>query len=127
MKATRNILIADDDIDDIELLEICISNILSSYKASHAIDGSQCVRFLENNPTPDYIFLDINMPRKNGIDCLRWIRANSAFEQVPVIITSTSCNCTDVNTCYTLGANFYVVKGTNLSKMTVLLNQCLRH
>lgn len=109
---TLNILLGEDDPDDSSLFLQAIddSNITSCVHV--ADNGLKLVSRLRNakDNIPDIIFLDINMPLKNGLECLQTIRSEDTFNKVPIIIYSTSKNNREIEFCYEKGANYYVVK-----------------
>lgn len=104
-----HIFIADDDGDDIDIFTEAIKEMPKSIKLSIARDGQELLEFLDY-VTPDLIFLDINMPCMNGIDCLTEIRKMKKLDLVPVIIYSTTNNKAEVEQTYALGANLYILK-----------------
>jgi CheY-like chemotaxis protein len=118
-----NILIADDDQDDAAFLAEGISKIISSFKVFNASNGLECLNFLEEHEAPELIFLDINMPLRNGIECLMDIRKNKELRNSHVIMYSTSSSESDINTCYELGAKFYIIKPVTFSGMVNMLKQ----
>lgn len=77
-----------------------------------ADDGVELMNVLDESvpPPPDVIFLDLNMPRKNGFECLKEIRQTAKLREIPVIIFSTSDNAQAIDKTYSLGANFYMQK-----------------
>ena len=123
MNSSIHILIADDDTDDVAFLVEGISEVTSCCKISYAKDGVQCLRFLANNPPPGIIFLDLNMPLKNGFECLKVIRENPLLNNTTVTIVSTSHYFNDVDSCYRLGADFYIIKPTSMGTLVNLLQQ----
>ena len=87
-----NILLADDDIDDCKFFSDALDALPVSTNLKTLNDGEQLMNYLfENSDSlPDVVFLDINMPRKNGLDCLLEIKTNSKLKDLPVVILSTS-------------------------------------
>jgi CheY-like chemotaxis protein len=104
-----HIFIADDDPDDLDLFKIIIRDISSEIKITVARNGVELLEFLEI-VIPDIIFLDINMPGMNGIDCLSEIRKQKKLDDIPVIMFSTTAEEKHVNATYALGANLYLQK-----------------
>ena len=107
-----NILLADDDSDDClffnkALKELTIPNIL---KIVH--DGEQLMHLLINETPelPHILFLDLNMPRKNGFECLTEIKLSEKLKQLPVIVFSTSFEQEMVNLLYKNGAQYFIRK-----------------
>ena len=105
-----HILFSDDDPDDALLFTRAVDILDRPILLSFAEDGSQLLKFLDKETLPDMVFLDLNMPLKSGLECLKTIRGERKFDNLPVIIYTTSKNPEDINSCYKLGANLYVVK-----------------
>uniref|UniRef100_UPI003F6E57C1 response regulator n=1 Tax=Dyadobacter sp. TaxID=1914288 RepID=UPI003F6E57C1 len=78
-----------------------------------------------NEPKPDLIFLDMNMPVKNGLECLAEIRATPGFEDIPIIILSTSVAQYLWESAYNGGANLYIQKPTSFAGLVNVLRKCL--
>jgi len=107
------ILLADDDEDDRNFFREALSaaDIVAELKT--VVDGIELTDYLttiKNPPPPDIIFLDINMPFKNGKTCLREIRNNQNYNSIPVVMFSTSSHDKDVEDTYSEGANLYIYK-----------------
>lgn len=124
-KKTIHILFSDDDTDDALLFTQAADLMTSPILLSFAEDGEQLMRFLSKEIFPDLIFLDLNMPVKNGIECLREIRSNKNLDWLPVIIYTTSDNPKDINTCFELKANLYVVKPTSFESIIKTLKKII--
>src|SRR3954447_25626241 len=105
-----NIFIAEDDQDDFSLLKEAIEAVLPAFNVEHSRDGVTFLNSLTKDLSPDLIFLDLNIPRKNGVDCLIELRRNEKLGPVPVIIYSTSSNFDDIDSCYRNGCTLYLVK-----------------
>lgn len=106
----KNILLADDDSDDCLLFEEALREICTESGLNVANDGIDLMDFLKKGFMPDVIFLDLNMPRKNGFECLSEIRADKRYDHIPVIIFSTTAQPEAVNKVYENGANYFVCK-----------------
>lgn len=109
------IIIADDDRDDQELLEAALTELNFPLRINMASDGVDLLEQLKLNSMntrafPSLIILDINMPRKNGVEVLKEIKDNSCFRHIPVIMYSTSANNEAKTGCYALGASLYIRK-----------------
>jgi DNA-binding response OmpR family regulator len=105
-----NIFIAEDDQDDFSLLKEAIETVLPAFNVVHSRDGMTFLQSLANDLNPDLIFLDLNIPRKTGIECLIEVRRNDKLKTVPIIIYSTSSNFDDIDICYRNGCTLYLVK-----------------
>jgi DNA-binding NtrC family response regulator len=110
-----DVLLIDDDPDDYEIFRDIIREISADITVAYLQDSSNLNDVL-SNPPPGIIFLDYNMPKINGIFCLRMIRANKSFSRTPVILYSVYYD--QVNTAYKEGANYFIVKqgSTQLTK-----------
>ena len=108
----KNIFLADDDTDDVIFFEDALNSLSLPTQLTVANDGAQLMKTLDHEvpPPPDAIFLDLNMPGKNGFDCLTEIRKDPKLKDIPVVIFSTSDNPDAIETTYSLGANYYICK-----------------
>jgi CheY-like chemotaxis protein len=90
-------------------------------------DGEQLMnRLLDHDrPLPDILFLDLNMPCKNGIECLREIRSNGELQHLVVVVFTTSSNQRYIDTAFEAGANLYIVKPSNFDELTITLQKVL--
>jgi DNA-binding response OmpR family regulator len=83
----RNILLIDDDEDELEIFTEALSKLPDSFSCLQAKDTEQAIEVL-NQLVPGYIFIDFNMPKKNGLECLRELRTIKGLEPVQFIIYS---------------------------------------
>jgi CheY-like chemotaxis protein len=123
MNTTMKILVCDDDADDREILESVLMDAMGNVEFIEAADGVECLRLLKDGLKPDLAFIDLNMPLKNGIECLRDIQNEHLVADTPFVVYSTSQNLKDINAASNYGARFYVVKPVSLST----LQQILQH
>lgn len=119
MSTTIQLLLADDDKDDCDLFKDALNELALPARLSIVHDGEQLMRTLNNRPyeLPGLLFLDLNMPRKNGFECLAEIKSNAAWKDLPVVIISTSSDSDIVNLLYTHGAHFYISKPNEFDKL----------
>ena len=111
------VLNVDDDSDDRELFCDALKAIDPQISCLHFDSGDTILDFLKTNEkVPDYIFIDINMPRMNGFECVRQIRANTNLKQVPIVMFSTAFNPNDLKEYSNLGINF-LTKPTNFANL----------
>jgi CheY-like chemotaxis protein len=125
---TNNFLIflADDDEDDRLIFHEAITEINKSVEVVEAGDGVKLLEKLSNTEKlPDLIFLDLNMPVKNGKDVLRSIKADKRLCNIPVVIYSTSTNPSDIEETYSSGASLYLEKPYSMSGMMMSLEKIL--
>jgi len=121
------IALADDDDDDRELFQealieasphVILQCFNSGLSLMHAITNS-------NANLPGLIFLDLNMPGKNGRECLKEIRLNESLQSIPIIIFSTSFHKKDIDLAYESGANLYFPKPLSFSQQVEMLKKIL--
>jgi CheY-like chemotaxis protein len=112
LKNPPNILLAEDDDDDSMLFKEALSELSIEAKLLRVKDGEELMQMLDRsgNKLPDIVFLDINMPRKNGFECLLEIKKSDKYQNVPVVILSTSSGKDLVAKMYEAGANLYICK-----------------
>jgi DNA-binding NarL/FixJ family response regulator len=124
--ALETIWLADDDADDRLVFEIAIKEV-SQQAVLHTIDdGLQLIKQLNASLIlPHLLFLDLNMPCKNGKECLAEIREVKRFEALPIVVYSSSDQVNDVNHAYGLGASLYVKKPGKYGDMVRLLKEVL--
>ena len=120
-----NIILADDDTDDCIFFKEAVEELFLSTQLSILHDGEQLMQHLNNekNELPDVLFLDINMPRKNGFECLSEIKCNQKLKQLPVIIFSTSFEQEVVNLLYKNGAQYFIRKPPEFSQFKKIIHQ----
>ncbi len=123
-----NIVLADDDEDDRLLFKEAIEDLKIKTKLSLFSDGKELMDFLAlpNIVLPHIVFLDLNMPKKNGMQCLKEIRMNSALNQVSVAIYSTSSSEYDIEQTFVNGANIYLNKPNNFRKLQEAVEKVLQ-
>lgn len=121
MRSTKNylILMAEDDADDRLLVKDAFAECGGTDTVQFVLDGEELVDYLLRRgkyepagaaPRPDLILLDLNMPRKDGREALKEIRAHAGLRGVPVVVFTTSRADTDIEKVYDLGANSFVTK-----------------
>jgi CheY-like chemotaxis protein len=112
-----NILLADDDTDDCLFFKDAIGELIPSSNFTAVHNGEQLMQLLTNktNKLPDVLFLDLNMPRKNGFECLSEIKQNTALKALPVVVFSTSFEQEVVNRLYDNGAQYFIRKPSEFS------------
>jgi CheY-like chemotaxis protein len=113
------ILMAEDDSDDRLLVKDAMTECRWEGELRFVEDGEELMDYLlqkgeysegVNAPRPGLILLDLNMPRKDGREALREIRANAELRRIPVVVFTTSKADTDIGRLYELGANSFISK-----------------
>jgi CheY-like chemotaxis protein len=124
---TSLIFVVDDDMDDLMLFQDAINEIDPDIKIETAGNGVDALKKLsgELNAEPDYIFIDLNMPLMNGIQCLQEIKKIPAYAHIPVIIYSTSSYERDILQTINNGAFHYIVKPFSFQELCEKLKKVL--
>jgi CheY-like chemotaxis protein len=109
------ILLADDDSDDFEIFKEALQQADCTARLFRAENGAAVFAFLNNPglPRPDVIFLDLNMPVMNGWQCLAKLKNTPSFEDIPVIMYTTSSHLRDVEIANDLNAHGLITKPSN--------------
>lgn len=116
LQNNSNILIAEDDDDDYLLIQEVLEEVAFTNPVTRVKNGAELVKYLEScleekrGILPAFIFLDLNMPQKNGMEALREIKSNKDLKSIPIIMLTTSNAPKDVLQSYELGSNAYVTK-----------------
>jgi len=124
-KAPVVILMADDDDDDFMLTQKALkeSKLLNTLIRVH--DGDELTDYLfkrgeyetKETPRPGIILLDLNMPRKDGREALREIKAEESFRDIPIVVFTTSKAEEDILRTYKLGVNSFITKPVTFKKL----------
>ena len=114
-------LLADDDLDDIELFCEALAMVDASILCLCATNGEEALDTLRDNERPNLIFLDINMPRMNGWEFLERVKKMEEFRNIPVLVYSTSKHPKDINTALDLGAICFFSKPESFSELKRIL------
>ncbi len=119
-----HIMLADDDEDDRLFFREAFEEIKIDYNFTAFNDGEQLMDYLnkEENPLPDIIFLDLNMPRKSGIECLKEMRSDDRLKKISVAIYSTSSSEQDIEDTFVSGANVYIKKPNDFNMLKKILS-----
>lgn len=121
-----HIFYTDDDPDDIAIFREAVAQASEEVHVITRFDGGDLLHLLNNPPPhPAMVFLDWNMPGKNGAYVLKSIRENERTKAVPVIILSTSDYVGNIDKARTLGANLYIVKPNSFKSLVNTVRHCL--
>lgn len=120
-----NIALADDDEDDRLFFTDAFDELKIKSKVSTFKDGIELMEYLEktSDSLPDLLFLDLNMPKKSGMECLEEIKANSRLKDMAIAIYSTSASEEDVENTFVKGANIYIKKPNDFEKLKKVLSE----
>lgn len=125
--APIQILLADDDKDDCLFFKEALEELKVSSHLTMVYDGEKLMKLLHNkkDELPDVLFLDLNMPRKNGLECLAEIKQIEMLKQFPIIIFSTSFEQDMLQLLYKNGAQHYIRKPNDFSQLVKVIQQAL--
>ncbi len=125
---TLNIALADDDEDDRLFFQEAIDVVPIRTKLSLFKNGQELMDYLNlpNVILPNLVFLDLNMPVKNGMQCLSEIRANPLLKNVSIAIYSTSSSEKDIEETFVNGANIYINKPNNFQNLRDVVEKVLQ-
>jgi len=121
MTRIKKFLLTDDDRDDREMFSEALASIAPDIVYRWAEDGRQALQLLSSNDKPDILFLDINMPVMNGWELLHNLKKDNNYNDIPVIIYSTSSEQRDKEIAKDLGALCFVTKPDNFRLMKSIL------
>ncbi|UYQ91279.1 response regulator [Chitinophaga horti] len=120
----KQILIIDDDRDELEIFIEALEGIPAAYSCSYAESPEEALVMLTNT-SPDYIFIDYNMPRTNGLECLQAIKKIEQLQNTPLIIYSNSISEETRRHAKQLGAATCIVKPPTIDILTAMLKEIL--
>ena len=108
---TINILLIEDDLIEVMKLKRATGSLNLNHKITEANNGEEALNLLKQKDNlPDIILLDLNMPKINGIEFLRILKADERLRYIPTIILTTSNNKRDLLECFEIGIAGYVLK-----------------
>ncbi len=118
-----HVLLADDDDDDRLFFRDAIEEVKVKTVVNMVNDGVELMDYLNNSDTrlPNLIFLDLNMPRKGGMECLKDIRSNNKLKDLSIAIYSTSALEKDIEETFIKGANIYIKKPNDFEVLKSIL------
>jgi CheY-like chemotaxis protein len=120
------VLLADDDEDDREFFSRAMNEVDPSVGITLVEDGEALMKELnKNNPAPDLIFLDMNMPRKNGMECLIEIGNDEELRKIPVIIYSTSISMVESEEEWSKGVRCFIRKPDSYRRLKEIVSEIL--
>jgi len=129
-ECTIDILLVEDNPQDIELTMRTLKKHNIANRVSVVMDGEEAIDFLyckgqyseRNNCLPKVIFLDIKLPKLNGLEVLKTIKIDERLRHIPVVMLTSSVEDPDIKSAYELGANSYVVKPVDFDNFSETIN-----
>lgn len=124
-KEYMHIILADDDEDDRLFFTDAFDELKINTKVQTYNDGAELMDYLNDEEAilPEILFLDLNMPKKNGIECLKEIKANPKFSNIAVAIYSTSSSEEHIEETFVTGANIYIKKPSDFNVLKKVLSE----
>lgn len=115
--------VIDDDLDDQEIFTLAAKKASLAIQCAFANDGVHAIEQLSREAefTPGCIFLDVNMPRMNGIECLEQLKLIARLQHVPIFMCSTSADPRIIEKAKALGARDFIVKPATLAEFAQVL------
>lgn len=122
-----HILLADDDEDDRLFFREAIEEVKVKTIVNMVNDGVELIDYLLKNDfkKPNLLFLDMNMPRKSGLECLKEIRNNNTLKDLTIAIYSTSALEKDIEETFINGANIYIKKPNDFEDLKTILSKVI--
>ena len=123
----QNVYIADDDSDDVEFFQEALADVSETAVLASGKNGMELMKKLlyPELPVPDIIFLDINMPLMNGLECLKEIKAHLHLKDIPVVMYTTSAISGTIEIAYRLGASLFIEKPSEFQALKDMLRPIL--
>lgn len=120
-----NIILADDDADDRLFFTDAFEELKITTRVKTFNDGVYLMDYLntENCVLPNVLFLDLNMPRKSGLECLRELKKFDKFNDIAIAIYSTSASEEDIEKTFIMGANIYIKKPNDFKTLKKVLQE----
>jgi CheY-like chemotaxis protein len=124
------VLVAEDDPDDVLLLQQAISRAAPQVLLRTCPDGAEAINYLQGsgpyadrakNPVPRAVITDLKMPRCNGFELLEWVKSHPQFAVIPTVVFTSSSHDADVRRAFQLGANAYFQKPTSFDELVTLV------
>lgn len=121
------VLLADDDVDDRLFFKEAFEEIKIRTEVQIVKDGMELMKELTRPDArlPHILFLDLNMPRKTGMECLQEIKADSRFNDIAIAIYSTSASEQDIEQTFVNGANVYIKKPNDFGTLKKILTEVI--
>ena len=125
---TRNIFLVDDDEEDRELFSEALSQVDETVRLTEISNCFKLIDTLDNSetPKPDIIFLDMDMPKFNGLECLKKLKASNRTQDLKIVVLSTFAYPQYIDEAYKNGASCYYVKPTRFPKLKEIISDALQ-
>ena len=108
------ILLVEDNPDDVIMIREAFEQSLTPIQLYVVSNGERAIKFVQRTdadaPRPSLILLDLNLPIRNGLDVLAELKSDTEFLSIPIVVLTTSQAPNDIQQCYSLHANAYIIK-----------------
>lgn len=127
------VLLIEDDPNDVILIRRAFQQAKFNPTLEVIEDGEAAIAYFnqrlenENQPIPDLILLDLKLPRRSGLEVLKWIRQHPSFKRLLIIALTASRENNDINQAYEMGINSYLVKPIQFEQLVDLVNLVNRY
>ncbi|MEE8577942.1 MAG: response regulator [candidate division Zixibacteria bacterium] len=123
MRNSKPILLVEDDTVDVMTVKRALKDVQVTSELVAAGDGEQALAYLrdDGNAKPCVILLDLNMPKMNGIEFMRIIKADEVLQRIPIIVLTTSNSDQDISKSFELGAAGYMLKSVDYKKFMQII------
>jgi PleD family two-component response regulator len=124
MMQIKHCLIIDDDEDDQEIFMMCVGKISKNIDCMAISDCVEALSMMKTTPgyTPDYIFLDVNMPKMNGLACLKELKRIERLKNAKIMMYSTTSEKSVYEESKHLGATDFIIKPVNIAELKTRLS-----
>ena len=121
------IVLADDDNDDCLFFKKALEDLKLPTHLTIVHDGEELMNYLSENSKnlPDILFLDLSMPRKNGLECLSEIKQNKNLKDLSLVMLSTSNSKDTISKVFKIGANVYIHKPGDFAQLKQVIHHAL--
>src|SRR5689334_22244983 len=122
-----HVLLVEDNPADARLFRLGLSLSAARYRLTVIDDGEEAVHFLFRRglhagaPAPDLTLLDLNLPKRSGLDILKELKSHPDLKPIPVVVLTSSATRRDINAAYQYGANMYLLKPCSLEEIEQLM------
>jgi CheY-like chemotaxis protein len=119
MKNSRPILLVEDDVVDVMTVERALNELRINNPLVHLKDGKMALEYLqdENCKVPCIILLDLNVPRMDGLELMKIIKANEKLKSIPIIVMTMSDTHEDIHESFDMGVAGYIVKPVDFDQI----------
>ena len=121
------VLLVEDNPDDVLMIREAFEQSLTPVQLYVVSNGERAIRFVRRNdadaPRPSLIMLDLNLPIRNGLDVLAELKSDTDFLSIPIVVLTTSQAPDDIQRCYSLHANAYIIKPPDFDGFADVIKQ----